>query len=936
LKDKFEFTDEQKKAINHGKGHLRILACAGSGKTEVVSRRIARLIKNGEDPKTIVAFTFTEKAADELKSRIRIILDKECPDRADFGDMYVGTIHSFCFLMLQELDPKYKSYDVLDDAKRVAYISKYRNFCRMNLWPLKKSTVSGKKIGYYTTIDRFIYSADVMMMEDVNPSKLTNKHFKHAYKEYRKMLEEDKYLDFSSMIHKLVHLLRNNNGKLKKFNERVKHLTLDEYQDVNKLQEELVELISIGAESICVVGDDDQCIYQWRGSHIDFIIEFKDKYSKKFDVVDCPLSTNFRSTDAIVHTAEKFIRKNKKRIATKNMTHNPDLERKYENGDIIHKHFKNEDGEFDFIVTKIRELDGTEFIDKKNKLFSLSLGDFAVLVRTNADAARIIPYFESQGIDCVAYSGNSVFEREEVLLAMDCIAYVFNCRGYTSKTDNPPLLSILKTRYAKVFDKKRFPKSNINEFDKKLKEIKKDIDKIKKKEKDYLGDLGLQAIYHKIINAMGAEKFDFGEVYNYNLASISQAISDYESVWIRLRASEVKDFFFFAHAYGESHYVEMKHSDPSLLNAVKILTIHKAKGLEFPVVFVPGLVEKRSKNTTPCFVDDKLYDVQRYKGTIEDERRTFYTALTRSEKYIFLTGAVKRSTAQKDYEPHKFISELDKKFISDAIKLKKPRSKHHPRIKEMAIYPTSFSELTTYDRCPQDFRLRHVFGYNAGVPAAFGFGTNVHNILNVIHNNYIEDKKIPDEKDIQKIFEDLFKLRYATEKIEKNMKKGAKRIVKNYVRLHKHEFKYILETEKRFEFVMEQAIISGQIDLLKKMDDEGNVAEVEIIDFKTEKEKKDKVYQLDHIKQLRFYAIACLKSLGLNPKRACVHHLDQTKDKKEYVNISPTFLNKTKKQIVKDVKDILKKNFPAKPSKICKNCDYRYICPEKKFKLGVK
>jgi len=123
-----KFTPDQTKAINHETGHLRIIACPGSGKTEVVSERVATLIEKGINPKTIVAFTFTEKAAEELKIRIRTKLEERCPQRSDFGDMFIGTIHSFCFFMLKEIDPMYRSFEVLDDPKRVAFLSMGKNF----------------------------------------------------------------------------------------------------------------------------------------------------------------------------------------------------------------------------------------------------------------------------------------------------------------------------------------------------------------------------------------------------------------------------------------------------------------------------------------------------------------------------------------------------------------------------------------------------------------------------------------------------------------------------------------------------------------------------------------------------------------------------------------------------------------------------------------
>lgn len=691
----YDFTTEQKQAIAHNKGHLRIIACAGSGKTEVVSRRVAQLIKNGVNPENIVAFTFTEKAADELKSRIRSILDAECPEHSDIGEMYVGTIHSFCFYMLKELEPKFRSYDVLDEAKRIAYISKTRNFNRMNLWPLKYEGKT-RKLSKYSIINRFITSADIVTMEDINPDKLSNRHFKQAYLEYKKMLNEDRYFDFSTMISELVHILREDSKGLKNFNEKIKYLIVDEYQDVDRLQEELVRLVSLSANSVCVVGDDDQCIYQWRGSNIENIIDFDRRY-KKYNVTDISLNMNFRSTEAIVETAKKFIQKNSGRLNKKSMTFNPKLQREFENGDIIHQHFRTEDDEFKFITDTIKSLEGTDFLDKNNNPFALSLGDFAVLVRNNDDAARIIPFFESRNIDCIAYSGTSVFDRPEVVFAMDCIGYIFDCPGYSTGYDNVPDQAYIFTEYGVIFNNAKFPHTNSGNFKKKITALKKEIFTIRKKKKDYLGDLGLQAVYHKILNAFGAEEFDFGDVYNYNLAVLSTAISDYESVWIRLRASEVKDFFEFIRAYGKGHYVEIQHQDNAQINAVKVLTIHKAKGLEFPVVFVPGLINPNKERTpTPLFVDEKLYDVARYNGTEEDERRVWYTAMTRSEKYLFLTGSAIRPTGKKPYGPHRFIEEIDRKYITNAIKLVRNKSGYTQKLNKEAIYPTSFSEITSY------------------------------------------------------------------------------------------------------------------------------------------------------------------------------------------------------------------------------------------------
>ena len=914
-----DFTVEQRKIISQGNGHLRIIACPGSGKTEVVSQRIVRLIEGGVAPKTIVAFTFTEKAAGELKFRIRQILEERYPDRADFGDMFVGTIHSFCFQMLKELVPEYRSYDVLDDAKRVAFLSKGANYYyNIGLVRLEKT----HHLWHYQTIDRFIESADIVMTEDVSPERITDRRFAECYTNYRTLLDKEKYFDFSSVMHTFVSLLRDNPKVRKAVHAQIKHVVVDEYQDVNGIQDLLVELLSEGADSVCVVGDDDQNIYHWRGSDVSIIRNFARKYGRKYKVTEGRLSTNFRSTKAVIDTARSLIENNDERLG-KEMEPSGKLLRRSEKGDIIYHHFGSDSDEHRFILGKIRELNNTDFLDKRNNPFSISYSDFAVLVRSNADAARIVTFLDRQGIPCVAYSGTSVFDAEEVVLAMNCIAYLFRAKSYPDFGKTPTLAQLRET-YNTVFGR-RFKEASVEKFAAGMAEVKKETDALfAKGKKNYFGDLGLQGFFYKILSAFGAGRFDFGQVVHYNLAALSRAISDYESVWIRLRASEVRYFFYFAKSFAESHYTDTQHSDASAIDAVHVLTIHKAKGLEYPVVFIPGFETRRKPLSGYNFIDSKLYDVRKYEGTEEDERRVYYTAMTRSEKYLFITGSEDHEGKRFSYKPHPFVRELDFGHISGVVRLDRPSSGLPPKALASGIYPTSFSQLNAYSRCPQDFRLRHVYQYNAGVPVTFGYGTNVHNALNIVHSDYVQNRKVPDGSEVEALVERIFKLRYATKPIADRMKTSVIRIVKNYVGLHKGDFSRILETEKKFEFTLDDALIAGQIDLLKKVDEKGSVTEVEIIDFKTE--KNDSIYTADYERQLRFYAIACLESLGLNPQKAYVHHLDE--NRKSEVDISAPLLGTTKLEVAGEVSRILDKRFPPKPSvRVCSDCDYATICP---------
>jgi DNA helicase-2/ATP-dependent DNA helicase PcrA len=915
------FTASQLEAISHRRGHLQIIACPGSGKTEVVSQRIAEMIEEGTEPRKIAAFTFTEKAAEELKTRIRGILEKVCPERSDVGDMFVGTIHQFCFQMIREIDPIYRTYDVLDDPRRVAFLAKPKNFFeKVGLVNLKNH----HNMRYYDTISRFMYSTDIMMMENISTDDLGDRVFAECYDKYLKTLDDERYFDFSTIIHKFVKEIMSDKRKAEIVSDRIKHVVLDEYQDVDGQQELLLSLLSRKADSVCVVGDDDQCIYHWRGSDPGMITSFKERYGDDYKVSQVNLDTNFRSTSSVIHTASSLIKKNRRRL-DKRMRRSRKLTRKIEDGDIVHKHFETEEIEESFVVDKIRELDGTDFTDKRNNPYALSLGDMAILVRTNADAERMIRVLERNGIDCVAYNSSTVFERLEVRFAMDCISYVFGCQGFT--IDGTPELSYLAKRYDSVFPKERFSRASGKVFSDRMKRIRKDVQRIAAKSpKDYLGGLGLQEIYFRILSAMGSEDFDFGDIYHYNLAALSRAISDYETVWKRLRTKEIVGFIYFVFAFARTHYADSQHSNGTVINAVKVLTIHKAKGLEFPVVFLPKFVQKRKARAQKSYVDDSLYDIDRYSGDEEDKRRLYYTAITRSEKYLFITGSKRLEGRKQDYEPNKFLEDFDTRYFSESVRSKRTSSGLKPRNGDGSVFSSSFTEMSCYSRCPQDYKLRHVIGYNAGVPVTFGYGANIHNILNYIHTQYLREGRIPNSNEIDGIFERMFRMRYATEKITENMIKAGKKIVKNYINAHGSEFHSILDTEKRFEFVVDGTLITGVIDLLKKVDKDGNVTHVNILDFKTERD--DGIYSVDYDKQVRYYAIGCRESLGLEPSKAFVHSLDG--DRIREVDISDDRLVETKKEIGNQVEGILSKKFAAKPDiDHCGGCDFRKICSQK-------
>ena len=916
---RIELSDVQKRVIDHDRGHLRIVACPGSGKTETVSRRVAELVKKGVKPSTIVAFTFTNKAADGLKSRIRMMLE-EWGGRRDVGDMYVGTIDSFCLYMLKKIKPEYRSFEILDSARRAAFVDRWYNV-------LGLANLGAHK---WRTIEKFYRSVDRAVTEGVDMSSVSNEAFVSCYETYTKKLREEKFFDFISIIATLLDVLERDPDALAQVGKEVKHVVFDEYQDVNKLQETLLGFLSSRADSVCVVGDDDQNIFQWRGSDISHIRDFPARYDKH-SVTTENLGVNYRATDALVRVAGRLASRNTNRIS-KNMRA---YEHKggFESGDIVRHHFATDTEEFEYICNTMDCLRGTKF-EEKGATRPLSYRDMAVIVRTNEDAARIMQHMSGRGIPCVADSGTSVFERPVVSLALDCIMYAFERKGY--RIDGVPDPAELEGRYAEAV-----PSGDAREFSKGLEAVKARAgDVIAKGFKDWLPNLGLQEFYHRIVNAMGAERGCLSEPDMYNLAVLSVAIADYEYVYRSLRARQVEGLQWFISQFAENEYADPARGDPGQVDAVRVLTIWKAKGLEFPAVFVPSFDNRRKRPLKSVFVDDELYDKARYGGGDEDDRRAFYTAVTRSQKYLFLTSAekweisVSQQLPKKNRKPSPFLDEMDGAEFSPAAPIGRPKMEGGADLARADLIQSSYSELSMYDRCPHDYRLRHVMGFSAGVPAAFGYGTNIHNILNYLHAGFAQNGAVPDEAYVRQAFDSMFYLRFAPGAVNENMKKAGIKVVLNYMRLHGGDFERILETEKRFEFTVGGALISGSIDLLKRVGDDG-ASGIEIIDFKSDRRGADGGYDLDHSEQVRFYAYAVQESLGSRPAVATIHHLDT--QEKETVDISGAALDSTKERIAEKVDMIRRRSFDPTPEETkCRGCDFRALCPYKGFEVGTE
>lgn len=908
-------TFEQEEIENFKEGNLQVIACAGSGKTTSISRRIAKLLSTGVKPKNIVAFTFTDKAAEVMKYKTRKFVSELSNSPGDLGEMYIGTIHSFCFELLKRYRPDFLAYEVLDDNQRVIFFKKHYFDLGLDNTEIKHITWYSKN-HTWTTISNMIKNIDTIREEQIPISEVSNKDFKKIFEGYNALLHKKKSLDFSSMMSLAVEMLESDFEILTDVRKNVKYLIVDEYQDINPVQERLIELMTM-KENVCVVGDDDQAIYQWRGTKVKNILTFAKRYSH---VTQKHLVQNFRSSPGVIKHANSVISVlgEGKRLP-KEMVWGKKKEKSYEEGDIYSSYFKNQEEEISFVIKKIKELYGTKIIEEGEER-ALDWRDFALIFRSvSKDAKLYIDKFKEVGIPYVVKGSIGLFDRDEIRLIVDVLAFVLE-PDYTLQYDLKNEKS--KKAYLSLFEGK---KPDYTQFLSKISHIKQGL-----KGNRYVN---LQKIFQHILNAIGAKDFRIKDEILYNLGQMSMVISDYEGQYFPVSKTpkNLGYFFEFLFEHASFSYEEGGHDEKfGSVKAVQIMTMHRCKGLEFPVVFLPAFTKRgfptHRHDDTRWFIDDSLFDKKAYLTTEDSQRRLLYVAMTRSMKYLFVTY----SLIMDSYKQQQLPSEFIKDFADDFIIRANNRIVDDPTRREKSnkfiispteVFPTNFSELGFYFDCPYDFKLRWVMGFNPVLDPMLGYGKSVHNILNSIHKTLQRGKK----PDVDAIIDKNFHLKFAKEEDEEKSKKKAVNVVKNYVDNYKEDFELSLETEKPFEIILGHALVSGQIDLIRKDTPQG--PEITIVDFKTELEP-DEFRKTKHREQVLLYGLAYKTAFDKSPEKLYVHYLDGLKGNRVQVVITDENINKVINKIKSSVEDIKRGNFPRKPyiKSRCNECNFKLIC----------
>lgn len=573
---RLELTDDQYNTVVDDHVEVLCLACAGSGKSRTLAFRIARLISEGASPESIVAFTFTEKAAESIKRRVADALEKCGFSVAIVGAMYIGTIHSYCQHLLGEMNAKYRQYEVLDENRlKLFLLSRYRELDLHTLQDSRNSrmfaTISEVSKAWKIANDEMLNFDDIEREDQVLGRCLKN---------ISSLLESDQYIDFSLMIRKSVEALEDNNPEINNALSETKHLMVDEYQDVNVSQERLISGLYQRMESLFVVGDDDQAIYAWRGADVRNIVEFDQRYA------NCSvhtLSTNFRSTETIVSASDRFIQLE---LSTARINKNPQSNSSGNIHQFGNFWFDTRTEEAEWVISRINELIGVKYIEGNNTERGLTYSDIAILMRSVQGRSQYHRDFtnalQNAGIPYLIESEGSVFERLHAQVLRDAMG-LLRSPGI-SRND---ATAFFQSNILPVF-----PNADLNKF---LNILSDWNNQIHRPQGGARRKVYPQMLVHELLEAfnISTTQFTNREQVMRDLGVFSGIILDIEKVFVSIDSSyRYQTILNFLQNVAETGYDTSEVELMSRPDAVTISTVHKMKGLEYPVIFLWMLSNK--------------------------------------------------------------------------------------------------------------------------------------------------------------------------------------------------------------------------------------------------------------------------------------------------------------------------------------------------------
>ena len=635
---------EQQQAVQHTEGPLLILAGAGSGKTKVLTVRIAHLLAQGVNPYEILAITFTNKAAKEMKSRVEGLVGDVA------NRIWLSTFHSFCAKFLRfELNnflgynSNFTIYDTSDSQAVIKAALKALNLDD-KYYPV------GAMIGAISDAkNKLLFASDFRKQaRDFYQQKVAD-----VYEYYERELRKNNALDFDDLLLVAVKLLQSNEAVLDKYSKRFRYVMIDEYQDTNHAQYLLAKLLASHWKNIAVVGDADQSIYAWRGADIQNILDFEKDYP---NCTSIKLEQNYRSTKIILDAANAVIENNEGR-PKKNLWTD-----KTEGAKIQHFTAQSEHEEAAFIG---------DTIAKKHDIHGVPYGDMAILYRTNAQSRVLEEALIKRALPYTMVGGTKFYDRKEIKDVLAYLRVLYNPFDDLSllRIINVPKRSIGATTVAKLQD---YARANGTSLFMILTQLHL-VDTIKGKTKEKLEEFGI-LIFTLVAEMEDKTVLDILESILDRTGYLAQ-LEESTDPQDQARAENIGELLSVAKDFQDTNptgTVEDFLEQVALVNdvdsfeqeesKVTLMTLHAAKGLEFPIVFLGGLEEGLFPHSRTLMNPEE----------IEEERRLAYVGITRAEKELYISNATTRTVFGRtsSYLPSRFIDEIPEELV-DGLRAKR-------------------------------------------------------------------------------------------------------------------------------------------------------------------------------------------------------------------------------------------------------------------------
>ncbi len=879
--------DEQGKAVKHTAGPLLIVAGAGTGKTTVITRRIAYLVEQKlATPEEILALTFTEKAAGEMQERVDLLLP------LGYYDQWISTFHSFCERILKShaLDIGLPNdFKLLDDVAQ--WVLVFNNFDKFNLDYYKPLGNPGKFIdallSHFSRCkdeliapEDYLKHAETLRLQTDQPVKTKKKktedavdlnevgrleEIANAYHVYQKLLLDNNYLDFGDLINYTLELFKKRPKILQFYQKKFKFVMVDEFQDTNFAQYQLVKMLAGETKNLTVVGDDDQSIYKFRGASVSNILKFKDDFSEFKQIT---LVENYRSTQNILDLAYNFIQAN-----------NPDrLEVKLQ----INKQLKAADkGQGIIEVIEGRDL-SDELNEVAKKIVELQGGesswnDFAVLIRANSAADELLPILDNYNIPYTFVANRGLYKKPIILDVLAYMKLLDNAHDSLAlyrvltlpkfqipHNELSSLLLLGKKKTLSLYDSLVAGQTLAEISQESKKKIQDLMDTLRKHTVDCKNCTAAEILV-AIVQDLGLETKLKTDTQG-NAESRELLDQFYKKIEVFEQEQEHKDL----HSFLEALSLEIQAGsdgaikfDPNLgPESLKVLTIHSAKGLEFKYVFIINMVDQRfptrqksdAIEIPAALVKDILPEGDFH---LQEERRLFYVGLTRARSNLYFSWA-KDYGGSRAKKPSQFL--LETKLVpSDKTNLatgkviftKSPANTNGKQIYH--VLPTNFSytELNDFETCPLKYKYVHYL--KLPLPGSYhaSFGITIHKtfeeFLKLYKNNQElkqtdlfgqkpSDNPLPDFKFLEALYAKNWVDDWYPKKDEKEKYRamGKKMLTTFYDNLKSTapKTKYI---EQFFQIKIKDYTFKGKIDRADVSD-----GGIEIIDYKTGKTPKSK------------------------------------------------------------------------------------------------